>query len=80
MTEVTLVENTDRGAVIIDKNRNRRVIPADAVILSLRLEPRTAAIHDFESLQADVYGIGDCLKPRTIKEAVHDGFNVAVEI
>lgn len=28
----------------------------------------------------EVYGIGDCLKPRMLMNAIHDGFNVAVEI
>ena len=37
-------------------------------------------VDQFKKLVADVYIIGDCQKAGTVKEAVHDGFNVAVEI
>lgn len=50
------------------------------MILSLGLEPRTETVSLFKGLAPDVYTIGDCVKPQTIKEAVHAGFNVAVEI
>ena len=80
LTETKLEEITDQGVVVIDNKWNRYEIPADTVILSLGFEPRTHVVDEFIGLAADVHVIGDCLKPRTIKEAVHDGFNVAVEI
>jgi len=80
LSEVKLEEITDRGAFVIDKTWNRFEIPVDTVILSLGLEPRTETASRFKGLAPDVYTIGDCVKPQTIKEAVHGGFNVAVEI
>jgi 2,4-dienoyl-CoA reductase-like NADH-dependent reductase (Old Yellow Enzyme family)/thioredoxin reductase len=80
LTETKLEEITDKGAVVIDNRWNRYEIPADTVILSLGFKPRTKVVDEFMGLTADVHVIGDCFKPRTIKEAVHDGFNVAVEI
>ena len=50
------------------------------MILSLGFTPRTAIVNQFKKLAADVYIIGDCQKAGTVKEAVHYGFNVAVEI
>jgi 2,4-dienoyl-CoA reductase-like NADH-dependent reductase (Old Yellow Enzyme family)/NADPH-dependent 2,4-dienoyl-CoA reductase/sulfur reductase-like enzyme len=79
-SEVKLEEITDQGVIVIDKAWNRLEIPAETVVLSLGLKPRTEIIRELESLIPDVYIIGDCRKPLTIKEAVHDGFNVAVEI
>lgn len=80
---VKLEEITDSGAVIIDSKWRRTEIPADTVVLSFGFKPRTAVAEAFRALESadtQVYKIGDCLKPQTIKEAVHDGFNVAVEI
>jgi NADPH-dependent 2,4-dienoyl-CoA reductase/sulfur reductase-like enzyme len=80
LSEVKLEEITGRGALVIDKIWSRFEIPVDTVILSLGLEPRTETVSLFKGLAPDVYTIGDCVKPQTIKEAVHGGFNVAVEI
>ena len=80
LTESKLEEINDTGAVIVDNKWKRECIPADTVILSLGFVPRSAVVDQFQDLAADVYIIGDCRKPQTIKEAVHDGFNTAVEI
>lgn len=80
---VKLEEITETGAVVIDSKWNREEIPADTVVLSFGFKPRTAVAEAFRALEADgvqVYLIGDCLTPRTIKEAIHGGFNTAVEI
>jgi NADPH-dependent 2,4-dienoyl-CoA reductase/sulfur reductase-like enzyme len=80
LTETRLVEITDMGASVIDKESKQQEIPADTVILSLGFKPRTEVVNEFSELNADIHVIGDCVKPRTIKEAIHDGFNIAVEI
>jgi 2,4-dienoyl-CoA reductase-like NADH-dependent reductase (Old Yellow Enzyme family)/thioredoxin reductase len=80
LTKVKLEEITDKGALVIDNAWRRFEIPADTVILSLGFIPRTKTVNVFKDLVPDVYTIGDCVKPQGIKEAVHDGFNVAVEL
>ena len=80
LTDTKLEEITENGAVVTDNKWNRTEILADNVILSLGFKPRTEIADEFEGLIADVHIIGDCFKPRTIKEAVHDGFNTAVEL
>lgn len=80
LTETKLEEITDSGVVVIDKNWKRSEIPADTVILSLGFTPRTEIANRFGEAAPELYVIGDCLKPQSIKEAVHGGFNVAVEI
>jgi 2,4-dienoyl-CoA reductase-like NADH-dependent reductase (Old Yellow Enzyme family)/thioredoxin reductase len=80
---VKLEEITDAGAVILDSQWRRTDLPADTVILSFGFKPRTAAAEAFramETAETQVYLVGDCLKPQTIKSAIHDGFNVAIEI
>ena len=78
--EMKVEEITDKGIIAIDNKGKRSTITVDTVILSLGFKLRTATVNQFKNLAADVYIIGDCQKAGTVKEAVHDGFNVAVEI
>jgi 2,4-dienoyl-CoA reductase-like NADH-dependent reductase (Old Yellow Enzyme family)/thioredoxin reductase len=80
VTETKLEEITDKGIIVIDKSWKRYEIGADTVILSLGFRARAELVNRFREMGPEVYAIGDCLKPRAIKEAVHDGFNIAVEI
>jgi NADPH-dependent 2,4-dienoyl-CoA reductase/sulfur reductase-like enzyme len=80
LTEMKVETITDQGVIAVDNKWKRSTIPADTVVLSLGFKARTAIVNQFKNLTADVYVIGDCQKARTIKEAVHDGFNVAVEL
>jgi len=80
LTETKLEEVSAGGVIVIDKKWNRFEIPADTVVLSLGFTARTAIVDELKGAFSEVHAIGDCLKPRSIKEAVHDGFNVAVEL
>jgi 2,4-dienoyl-CoA reductase-like NADH-dependent reductase (Old Yellow Enzyme family)/thioredoxin reductase len=80
LTEMKVEEITDKGIIAIDIEWKRSTIAADTVILSLGLKPRTTTVNQFTNVAADIYIIGDCHEAGTVKEAVHDGFNVAVEI
>jgi NADPH-dependent 2,4-dienoyl-CoA reductase/sulfur reductase-like enzyme len=80
LTETKVEEITDRGVRIVDNRWNHSEILADTVIMSLGFIPRTGTVDLFKDLIPDVYIIGDCRKTLGIKEAVHDGFNVAVEL
>jgi len=80
---VKLEKITDTGVVVLDAKWNRTEIPADSIVLSFGFKPRIETAEVFrklESADTRVYLIGDCLKPQTVKEAIHGGFNVAVEI
>lgn len=79
-TEVKLEEITDKGVIIADKQWNRLEIPADTVVLSLGSKSRTQTVNKFQGLAPEVYVIGDCSNPRNLMAAIHEGFNVAVEI
>lgn len=77
---VTLEEVNAEGAVVSDKNSNRFTIPADTVVLALGYRARAELVRSFERAAREVYVIGDCREPRNLMAAIHDGFNVAVEI
>jgi 2,4-dienoyl-CoA reductase-like NADH-dependent reductase (Old Yellow Enzyme family)/thioredoxin reductase len=78
--ETRLEEIIESGIIVADKNSKRFEMPADAVVLSLGFKVPTTLVKTFEELAPDSYVIGDCASPRNLKSAIHDAFNVAVEI
>jgi len=80
LTEMKVEEITNEGIIAIDREGKSETIAADTAIYSLGLRPRTSIVDQFRNSAADVYIVGDCHRAGTIKEAVHGGFNVAVEI
>jgi 2,4-dienoyl-CoA reductase-like NADH-dependent reductase (Old Yellow Enzyme family)/NADPH-dependent 2,4-dienoyl-CoA reductase/sulfur reductase-like enzyme len=79
-TEVKLEAITDKGAVVIDKQWNQFELPADTVVLSMGLTARRETVNAFRGMAPEVYVVGDCSHPRNLMAAIHDAFNVAVEI
>ncbi len=56
--------------------------PCDTVLLSAGLVPRNDVVEEFRHLlpETEVYIIGDAKGPRSLGDAVHDGFNAAINI
>jgi 2,4-dienoyl-CoA reductase-like NADH-dependent reductase (Old Yellow Enzyme family)/thioredoxin reductase len=79
-TEVRLEEIMDQGVVVMDKQLTRFEIPADTVVLSLGFTARCGTVEALQGLVRDTYVVGDCSSPRNLMAAIHDGFNIAVEI
>lgn len=79
-TETKVDEIKDDSVVVMDKNWKRFSIRADTVILSLGFKPRMEIANRYQNLAREVYMVGDCRKARTVKEAIHEAFNIAVEI
>ena len=42
--------------------------------------PRIGVVKVLERLAPEVYAVGDCVNPRKLMEAIHEGYNAAVEI
>ncbi len=79
-TELKLEEITDKGVIVIHKDKRRHELTADTVVLSLGYKPRSETVKTLQGLAPEVYIIGDCSNPRNLMAAIHDGFNVAVEL
>lgn len=64
---------TDEGVQAMDAAWNVRKIPADAVVLALGLRAEEGVIERFEEAFQKVYAVGDCVAPRRIYDAIHEG-------
>lgn len=79
-TEVKLEAVTDQGAMVIDKQWQRHEIAADTVVIAFGYKARSETVKMLQGLVPETYVIGDCSSPRNLMAAIHDAFNIAVEI
>jgi len=78
--ESKLVEITGKGVVVADKQSIRYEIAGDTVVIALGFRSRRNFAEKIINLAREVYEVGDCVSPRNLISAVHDAFNIAVEI
>jgi 2,4-dienoyl-CoA reductase-like NADH-dependent reductase (Old Yellow Enzyme family)/thioredoxin reductase len=71
----------DKGAVITDRFGKKEEIPGDNVILATGFEPQTGFLEKISSIsQMPLFAVGDCVKPRKIFEAIHEGYMAGVSV
>lgn len=68
---------TEKGVEVVNKEWQRELIPVDTVVLALGAVSQNALLEDLKDVDVETYAIGDCVEPRTIYEAVHEGAQVA---
>jgi NADPH-dependent 2,4-dienoyl-CoA reductase/sulfur reductase-like enzyme len=68
---------TEKGVEVVNKEWQRELILVDTVILALGAESQDSLLEDLKDVDVKTYAIGDCVEPRTIYEAVHEGAQVA---
>ncbi len=69
-----LVAVTDTGITVADGNGKQSPIPADSVVIAAGFRPNRELIeglHDDPSVR--VFEAGDCVSPRKILDAIHEG-------
>jgi 2,4-dienoyl-CoA reductase-like NADH-dependent reductase (Old Yellow Enzyme family)/thioredoxin reductase len=76
----TVVEITGQGATVVDADGRHREIAADMVVLALGMVPRLQTVDSLRAGCPDVRLVGDCLSPRTLIDAVREGFFAAIEL
>jgi pyruvate/2-oxoglutarate dehydrogenase complex dihydrolipoamide dehydrogenase (E3) component len=80
-TGVHLSEVTDSGAVIQDRLGRKIDLKGNNVVLAVGF---TANRRLFDELQQipmlEIYAVGDCVQPRTIYDAIHEGYWAAFGI
>jgi 2,4-dienoyl-CoA reductase-like NADH-dependent reductase (Old Yellow Enzyme family)/thioredoxin reductase len=68
------VEKIEEGRVLLsDRKWNRKEIPADSVILTLGLVSNRELVQPLRENFPAVHVIGDCVEPRKIYQAIHEG-------
>jgi 2,4-dienoyl-CoA reductase-like NADH-dependent reductase (Old Yellow Enzyme family)/thioredoxin reductase len=69
------------GAFVAAKDKTTQFVDADAVIYCVGLKaPDADALSPYYDIAPQTFLIGDCRKSRSIKDAVNDGWNVAMNL
>jgi len=65
---------TDQGIAVTDRYGSRTAIPADSVVVAAGFRPNRDLIDQLKSEpKLQVYEAGDCVRPRKIFDAIHEG-------
>jgi 2,4-dienoyl-CoA reductase-like NADH-dependent reductase (Old Yellow Enzyme family)/thioredoxin reductase len=80
LTEIIYNEVTPRGLVVTTKEGERRTIEADAIVLAAGAIPNRGLYEEIKGKAPEVYLVGDCVEPRTIRDAIAEGYRIALEI
>lgn len=81
VTEITnssLTEITEEGAILTDLHFRQQSVPADTVIISVGFKPDQTLFHQLHGKVADLYLIGDAYQAANIMNAVWTGNEIGL--
>jgi 2,4-dienoyl-CoA reductase-like NADH-dependent reductase (Old Yellow Enzyme family)/thioredoxin reductase len=71
---------TEDGLVMIDGRGKRRTLEADTIVLAAGAIPNDQLAKAAEGRVGQIYLAGDCVQPRRILDAIHDGARLGREV
>lgn len=74
LTKTTCSEITENGVHVISQDHQEKNIPAGHVVYCVGMKAKKKEAESFYGLVYDVKMIGDCIMPRRINEATHEGY------
>jgi ribosomal protein S1 len=74
------VEAITEEGVKVNKKGERGFMKGDAVVLAVGFVPHRPLSDKSTENVSEVYLIGDCVKPRMIKEAMEEGYHIGMNI
>jgi 2,4-dienoyl-CoA reductase (NADPH2) len=80
LTGVQYEEITVAGVTVRIEAGERRTVEADTVVLAAGARPNTELSASVEGKVAQVFCVGDCVKPRGIREAVEEGYRAGLTL
>jgi 2,4-dienoyl-CoA reductase-like NADH-dependent reductase (Old Yellow Enzyme family)/thioredoxin reductase len=80
MTGTTCTEALADGLSVCGKDGKSQVIAADTVVIATGSTPDSSLYDSLKGKIAPLYLVGDAVKPRSVYEAVKEGFKAGLEI
>jgi pyruvate/2-oxoglutarate dehydrogenase complex dihydrolipoamide dehydrogenase (E3) component len=80
LTGVEYQEITDVGVVIRTNTGQKKVVEADTVVLAAGSTPNTELAAALKGKVAQVVSVGDCVEPRSIMEALDEGYRAGLNV
>jgi pyruvate/2-oxoglutarate dehydrogenase complex dihydrolipoamide dehydrogenase (E3) component len=72
LTDTRLYRIEDNGVVVVNHDNKENFIKAEKVVIATGTKPDTKLYDKIKPLGYKIYQIGDCLEPRSAKEAIYD--------
>jgi 2,4-dienoyl-CoA reductase (NADPH2) len=70
---------TDKGVMVKIDGENK-LIEADTVVIAVGHRSNNKLLEELKAKAPEVYGIGDCVEPRTALEAIREAYDIAIRI
>jgi 2,4-dienoyl-CoA reductase (NADPH2) len=80
MNVATVTELTKNGLRVKDNEGEEKLIEANTIIMAGPRKPMQELSRELEYVADEVYMIGDAIKPRSIYNAIHEGFKLGVRL
>lgn len=81
MTSTAVKRITDEGVWVQPDGKDEMLLPADSVILSAGMRPRTAIVDELQKATVpEFYAIGDCSAARKMGDAIREGYYTALNL
>ncbi len=77
LTGTNVLEITNTGITIADKDGKRSTLKADTVVLAKGEESNRGLLETLKGKVTEIYAIGDCVEPRKVINAIWEGFYTA---
>ncbi len=71
-TDTRLLKIEDNGAVVANRDNQERFIEAHKVVIATGTRPNTRLYDQIKSFGFEIHQIGDCLEPRSAKDAIYE--------
>jgi hypothetical protein len=72
-TEIDRIENR---VAVLTRNGEKIEVPVGSIVLAVGAESVDDLCGDLEAAGIECFKIGDCVSPRRIQDAVHEGFRI----
>ena len=72
LTDTRLSKIEDNGVVVVNQDNRQKFIEAEKVVIAIGTKPDTKLYDKIKPLGYKIYQIGDCLEPRSAKDAIYD--------
>lgn len=81
MTSTACKRITDEGVWVQTEGQEEQLLPADSVILSAGMRPRTSIVEELQkAVVPETYTIGDCAAARKMGDAIREGYYTAMNL
>ena len=71
-TDTRLLRIEDNGVIVADRENQERFIESDKVLIAIGTRPNIKLYDQIKSLGFKIHQIGDCLEPRSAKDAIYE--------